>query len=381
MENFVYYNPTRVYFGKDVIDKLPKELSKWGKKVLFVYGQSSIKKIGLYDRIMALIGKDFEIVEHPGVKPNPVLSHTREGIRKAKENKIDVILAVGGGSVIDEAKAIAIGALSDIDVWEYFEGKAVVQKALPIVTVLTMAGTGSEMNAGLVITNEEKKAKFGFRAEPVFPKASFLDPTLTFTVPKDQTAYGVVDAFTHVSEVYMNKSKIDVDVTNGIMESIMRSLVKWGKIAVEEPQNYQARAEIMWCSSLALCGITWCGVGNLSLPAHMIEHSLSAIYDIAHGAGLAIVTPGWMKYMLDKKREVIEQFARNVFGKNEASKGIEAFENWLKEIGCPTRLKDVNIPESDIPIIARNAYELAKVWGMAQDYPVETIEEILKLCL
>ncbi|MGB9667598.1 MAG: iron-containing alcohol dehydrogenase [Thermosulfidibacteraceae bacterium] len=380
MLNFVYFNPTKVYFGKNILDKLPKELSKYGKKVLFVYGQSSIKRIGLYDRIIDLL-KDFEIIEHGGVKPNPVLTHTREGIKKAKEHKVDVILAVGGGSVIDEAKAIAIGALSDRDVWDYFEGKAIVEKALPIITVLTMVGTGSEMNSGFVITNEEKKAKFGFRAEPVFPKVSFLDPTLTFTIPPDQTAYGAVDAFTHVSEVYWNKTNPDVDITNGIMESIMKSIVKWSKVAVLEPGNYRARAELMWCSSLALSGITWCGVGGLSLPAHMIEHSLSALYDIAHGAGLAIVTPGWMKYMKEKRKTTLLQFAKNVFSKDSVDEGILAFENWLKEIGCPTRLSEVNIPEKDIPEIAKNAYELAKVWNMAEEYPVETIEEILKLCL
>lgn len=382
MKNFRFYNPTRIYFGEGVIKYLTRELNNYGKKVLFVYGQASIKKTGLYDKILKLLEEEkFEVYEHPGVKPNPILSHVREGIKKAKENKIEVILAVGGGSVIDEAKAIAAGAMVDHDVWDFFELKAQVTKALPLVTILTICGTGSEMNAGLVVTNEEKKAKFGFRAEPLFPKASFLDPTYTFTVPPDQTAYGAVDAFTHVSEVYLNKEVLEVDVSDGIMESIMKSIVKWAPVAVKEPTNYRARAELMWSSSLALSGISWCGVGDLLLPAHMIEHSLSAIYDIAHGAGLSIVTPAWMKYMINKRKEHLTNFAKRVFGRNSIEEGIEAFIEWLKSINCPTTLKDVGIPEKDIPEIAKNAFELAKVWQMDKEYPPEVIEEILRLAV
>ncbi len=384
MLNFRYYNPTRIIFGKGVVEKIGKEVAKYGKKALFVYGQGSIKKIGLYDLIVKKLkeaGVDF--VEHSGVKPNPVLSHTRKGVEIAKKEKVEVIVAVGGGSVIDEAKAIAAGAVAECDVWDFFEFKEQVKVALPIITVLTITGTGSEMNAGLVITNEEKKAKFGFRAEPLFPKVSFLDPTITFTVPKDQTAYGAVDAFTHVSEVYCNRLKTGVMISEGIMETIMKTIVKYAPIAVNEPENYEARAELMWCSSLALSGITWCGVGDLALPAHMIEHSLSALYDIAHGAGLAIVTPAWMRYML-KKQKFIEQlstFSLNVFGESSVEKGIEKFEYWMKSMGCPVRFDDAGIPSSDIDAIAENAFELSKAWGMADFYTVDVIKEILSLCV
>ena len=384
MLNFVYYNPTKVIFGKGVVDKLGKEAAKLGKKALFVYGQGSIKRTGLYDKVIQQL-KDtgIEVVEHPGVKPNPVLSHTREGVKKAKEEKVEFILAVGGGSVIDEAKAIAAGAVAECDVWDFFELKSYVKKALPVIVILTISGTGSEMNCGLVITNEEKNAKFGFRADPLYPKVSFLDPTLTFTVPPDHTAYGAVDAFTHVSEVYCNRQDLSATVPEGIMETIMKAIVKAAPIAVNEPENYSARAELMWCSSLALCGITWCGAGGLSLPAHMIEHSLSALYDVAHGAGLAIVVPAWMKYMLDKglKTEELKRFAKGVFGVDTPEKGIEEFERWLKELNCPTKLSDINIPENDIDKIAENAFELSKLWGLADFYTIDVIKEILKICV
>ncbi len=381
MKGFRYYNPVCVHFGKGVLERLGKEVAKIGKKCLFVYGMGSIKRTGLYDKVVEqLKSAGVEFVEHSGVKPNPVLSHVREGVEKAKREKVDVILAVGGGSVIDEAKAIAAGAVADCDVWDFFEFKAAVKKALPIVTVLTISGTGSEMNAGLVITNEEKQAKFGFRAEPLYPRVSFLDPILTFTVPPDQTAYGAVDAFTHVSEVYCNREELGADVPAGIMETIMKTIVKWAPVAVKEPNNYRARAELMWCSSLALCGITWCGAGELTLPAHMIEHSLSAIYDIAHGAGLAIVTPAWMRYMKERRKEHLKQFAKNVFGKDSIDEGIDAFEEWMRSIGCPTRLSHANIPASDIPKIAENAYQLSVLWGLSDFYTVDVIKEILELC-
>ncbi len=384
MLNFRYYNPTRIIFGKGVVDKIGKEVARYGKKALFVYGQGSIKRIGLYDLVVERLKEaGVEFVEHPGVKPNPVLSHVRKGVELAKREKVDVVVAVGGGSVIDEAKAIAAGAVAECDVWDFFEFKEQVKAALPIITVLTISGTGSEMNAGLVITNEEKKAKFGFRAEPLFPRVSFLDPTLTFTVPEDQTAYGSVDAFTHVSEVYCNRAKTGVMISEGIMETIMKTIVRYAPVAVEEPTNYEARAELMWCSSLALSGITWCGVGDLTLPAHMIEHALSALYDIAHGAGLAIVTPAWMRYMfkIQKFVEQLATFSRNVFGADSVEEGIERFEQWMKSMGCPIRLADAGIPASDIDAIAENAFELSKAWGMSDFYTVDVIKEILSLCV
>ncbi len=383
MQPFVFWNPTEVVFGKNGVKKLGKLVKKYGgSKVLLVYGKGSIKKTGLYQQVLdSLKEAGIEWVEHSGVKPNPVLSHTREGVEKAKREKVDLVLAVGGGSVIDESKAIAAGALADCDVWEFFEFTQTIKAALPIVTVLTICGTGSEMNAGLVITNEEKKAKYGFRSPYLFPKVSVLDPTITFSVPKDQTAYGAVDAFSHVFEVYMNREDLNSPIPEGIMETLMRTIVERTPQAQENPEDYTARADLMWASSLALSGLTWCGVSAAPmLPCHAIEHALSAFYDIAHGAGLAIVMPAWMRLMKDEKAEEIKRFASRVFGVEGVDEGIEAFERWLKRVECPVRLSEASIPESDIPALAENGNRLAFHWGY-KEYTKELIEKILRLAV
>ena len=383
MQPFVFWNPTEIVFGEGGVKKVGKLVKKYGgSKVLLVYGKGSVKKTGIYDQVLeSLREAGLSWVEHGGVKPNPVLTHTREGIEKAKKEGVDLILAVGGGSVIDESKAIAAGTLADCDVWEFFEFTQVIKRALPIVTVLTICGTGSEMNAGLVITNEEKKAKYGFRSPHLFPKASVLDPTLTFTVPKDQTAYGAVDAFSHVFEVYMNRDDLDSPIPEGIMETLMKTIVERTPQAQNNPEDYTARADLMWASSLALSGLTWCGVSPAPmLPCHAVEHAMSALYDIAHGAGLAIVMPAWMKLMREKKSEEMKRFASRVFGVEGIDAGIAAFEAWLKDVGCPITLTEANIPESDIPALAENGNRLAFHWGY-KEYTRELIAEILRLAV
>jgi len=379
---FEHYNPTRIIFGRDTVPQIGPAAAAYGRKALLIYGKRSIKETGLYDRVMAsLKGAGLEVVEHPGVKANPVLSHARAGVDLAKKEKVEVIVAVGGGSVIDEAKAIAAGAVTDTDIWEFFEFRSEIQDALPLVTLLTICGSGSEMNNGMVLTNEEKQAKFGLRALPLYPRVSILDPTVTFTVPPDQTAYGAVDAFSHVFEVYMAREDLDTPIQEGIMETLMKTVVVRAPQALENPEDYNARADLMWASSLALCGITFSGAGPLALPCHMIEHSLSAIYDMAHGEGLAIIMPGWMRYMTDKKGKVMKRFALGVFGTKSLEKGIEALEKWLDSINCPVRLSQVNVREKEIPRLAQNAYQLAQVWGLSDLYTPEVIEEILRLCL
>ncbi len=383
MQPFVFWNPTEVVFGRDTVKRLGKLVKKHGgSRVLLVYGKGSIKKTGLYEKVLnSLKEAGVEWIEHPGVKPNPVLTHTREGVEKAKREKVDLVLAVGGGSVIDESKAIAAGAVAECDVWEFFEFTETIRAALPVVTVLTICGTGSEMNAGLVITNEEKKAKYGFRSPFLFPKASILDPTLTFTVPRDQTAYGAVDAFSHVFEVYMNRDDLDSPIPEGIMETLLKTIVERTPQAQENPENYTARADLMWASSLALSGLTWCGVSPAPmLPCHAIEHALSAFYDIAHGAGLAIVMPAWMKLMKEKREEEMKRFAERVFGVKGIDEGIEAFESWLKRVGCPVTLSQADIPEKEIPALAENGNRLAFHWGY-KEYTTELIEEILRLAV
>ncbi len=382
MTEFEYHNPTRIVFGEGTVPRIGPAAGAYGKKALFIYGRRSIKETGLYDRVMtSLKNAGLEVMEHAGVKANPLLSHARAGVELAKKEKADVIVAVGGGSVIDEAKAIAAGAVTDTDIWDFFEFKAEIQHALPLVTLLTICGSGSEMNNGMVLTNEEKQAKFGLRALPLYPKISILDPTVTFTVPPDQTAYGAVDAFSHVFEVYMAREDLNTPIQEGIMEALMKTAIARAPQAVQDPRNYNARADLMWTSSLALCGITFSGAGPLALPCHMIEHALSAIYDMAHGEGLAIVMPGWMRYMANRKREVMERFAQKVFNVDLLEEGVEALEKWLEFVNCPVRLSQVNIGEEEIPKLIQNAYQLAQVWGLSDFYTPKVIEEILRLCL
>ncbi len=382
MIEFEYYNPTRIIFGKDTVPQTGPAARAYGKKALFIYGRRSIKETGLYDRVMtSLKNAGLEIVEHPGVKANPLLSHARAGVELAKKEKVGVIVAVGGGSVIDEAKAIAAGTVTDTDIWDFFEFRAEIQDALPLVTLLTICGSGSEMNNGMVLTNEESQAKFGLRALPLYPKVSILDPTVTFTVPPDQTAYGAVDAFSHVFEAYMAREDLDTPIQEGIMETLMKTVVARAPQAVQDPRNYNARADLMWASSLALSGITFSGGGPLALPCHMIEHALSAIYDMAHGEGLAIIMPGWMRYMSNEKRGVMKRFAQRVFGVNTLEEGIETLEKWLEYVKCPVRLSQVNIGEGEIPKLTQNAYQLAQVWELSDFYAPEVIKEILRLCL
>ncbi len=382
MIGFEYHNPTQVIFGKGTVPQIGPAARAYGKKALFVYGRRAIKETGLYNRVMDSLRKaDMVVVEHPGVKANPVLSHARAGVKLAKREKVDVIVAVGGGSVIDEAKAIAAGAVTEADIWEFFEFHTEIEDALPIVTLLTICGSGSEMNSGMVLTNEEKLAKFGLRAPPLFPKISILDPTVTFTVPPDQTAYGAVDAFSHVFEAYMAREDLDTPIQEGIMETLMKTVIARAPQAIEHPRDYNARADLMWVSSLALCGITFSGAGPLSLPCHMIEHALSAIHDMAHGEGLAIIMPGWMRYMASKKEEAMKKLAQGVFGVDTVREGIEALEKWLSSINCPVRLSQVGIGASEIPKLAQNAYALAQVWELSDSYTPEVIEEIFRLCI
>jgi hypothetical protein len=381
MFDFEFYNPTRIIFGRDKENRIGDAIQSAGfKKVLFVYGKNSIKKSGLYERVAgSLNGAGVAFVEHGGVLSNPVLSHTREGINVAKQRGIDAVLAVGGGSVIDEAKAIAVGAVADDDIWNYFVGKEVL-KALPVFTVLTLAATGSEMNGNSVITNEETRQKYNIASAHVYPRVSILNPELTFSVPADYTSYGAVDTIAHVIEAYFTK-KPGTYLQDMLVESIIRSIINTHRIIMEDPENYDARAEFMWTATLALNGLTPAGVGEYSFPNHMIEHALSALYNIPHGAGLSIVIPAWMKWYMARNRPQFERFAQKIFKKNRGEEGIDALERWFACINAPIRLEKVNIPAADIPMIAENAEGLAKMWGIAETYNKKTIAEILRLAV
>lgn len=381
MYDFEFHNPTKIIFGKDKESLIGAELSKAKiKKVLLVYGQNSVKKSGLLDRVIASLQENnIGYSEFGGVVSNPVLSHTRQGIELAKQEKVDAILAVGGGSVLDEAKAIAVGAVTDTDVWEFFIGKEMTD-ALPVFTILTLAATGSEMNGNSVITNEDTKQKYNIASLHVYPKVSILNPELTHSVPLNYSAYSAVDAIAHVIEGYFTK-KPGTHLQDMLVEGIIKTVIETNDVIMQEPDNADARASFMWAATLALNGLTSAGLGPFGFPNHMIEHSLSALYNIPHGAGLSIVMPAWMKWYKDKNPSQFERFAKEVFDLKTADEGIDALEKWFVSIRSPVRLIEEDIPVEDIDTIAENAEGLAKLWGIAETYTKKTITEILQLAV
>lgn len=379
MENFEFYNPTRIIFGRETEKKIGKVLKKDKvKRVLFVYGKSSIKETGLYDRVIEAIKKErIEIIEHGGVKPNPVLSHTMEGIQKAKKFRVEGILAVGGGSVIDEGKTIAVGAKTDKNIWDFFKRGSEIRRALPIYVILTLAATGSEMNGFAVVTNEETQEKLSISSEHIFPKVSILNPQLTFTVPKTYQAYASVDSIAHVIEYYFSGTYCP-NLQNRLIESLINTIIETTEKILKEPENYNARAEFMWASTLALNGLTRLGIKGGEFPNHMIAHALGALYDLPHGACLSVVIPAWMTWYKDRNLTQFERFSSEVFNLPKADQGIESLKSWFRKIGAPASLKEVGIADSEIPRIVENAYNIATVWQMDKKYSPQVLTEILE---
>ncbi|GAK58049.1 iron-containing alcohol dehydrogenase [Candidatus Vecturithrix granuli] len=386
MKNFEFWNPTKIIFGQDTISQIGQEAQKFGKKALLVYGKSSIKQNGVYDKVLkSLRAAQLEVVEFSGVKSNPVLSHVQKGIAYAKQKQVDLIVTVGGGSVIDTGKAIAAGAKTDRDVWDFYIYQATIEDALPVLAVLTLAATGSEMNFTSVLTNEATQQKYAIDTPWIFPKVSILDPTTTYSVPKNYTAYGAIDIISHATEGYFTCEDTWTPIQDRFTEGLVKTVMECTETLLKTPTDYQARATIMWASTLALNGLLTAGIGYYEFPTHMIEHSLSSMYDIAHGAGLSIVTPGWMKYMCQQSPTRFAQFAKRIFGIHEdstaktAEKGIEMLKAWFEKIGGPTTLSAGNIPAEEIPQIAANAEQAAILWKL-KGYTQEVIIEILNLC-
>lgn len=363
MENFAYYTPTKVVFGKDEEKNVGKLAKDFGaKKVLIHYGGGSAVRSGLIDRIKTSLSEEnISFVELGGVKPNPRLSLIYEGIKLAKENGVDFILAVGGGSVIDSAKGIGYGVANpDIeDVWDLYIGKKKTQKCAPIGVVLTIAAAGSEMSSGSVVTKEDEQLKRSYGCDNARPKFAIMNPELTYTLPKYQIACGVVDIMIHTMERYFSPVG-NLELTDKIAEGLLKTMIKYGKLSLENPTNYEARAEIMWASSLAHNGLTGCGgIGDWS--THQLEHDLGGVYDIAHGAGLAAVWGSWARYVYKENPRRFAQFAENVFGiekvgtdEEMAIKGIEAMENFYKEIEMPISISEtgINLSDEDVEMLA-----------------------------
>ncbi|MBB6022000.1 alcohol dehydrogenase YqhD (iron-dependent ADH family) [Paenibacillus sp. JGP012] len=362
MRSFQFYNPTRLIFGKGQLEALKTEVPKYGKRVLLVYGGGSIKRSGLYDQVLGLLKEiGAEVTELAGVEPNPRLSTVHKGVDLCRTNDIELILAVGGGSVLDCAKAIAVGAKYDGDMWDFAQRKAVAQDALPLGTVLTMAATGSEMNSGSVITNQETQEKLGWGSAYSFPAFSILDPVNTYTVPKDQTVYGMVDMMSHVLEHYFHLDP-NSPVQLGFCETILRTVMEAAPRLVEDLENYELRETILYCGTMALNGVLNMGLAG-DWATHNIEHAVSAVYDIPHGGGLAILFPHWMRHNIDVKVERFKRLAINVFdvnpeGKSDrqiAEEGIDALSQFWTSIGAPNRLADYDIDDSQIEVMADKA--------------------------
>lgn len=360
MENFVYCTPTKLIFGKNAIEKLPETLKPLGKKILLTYGGGSIKKIGLYDEVKRLLS-DFDVYELSGIEPNPkYTTSVLDGVKLCKEHQIDAVLAVGGGSVLDCSKAICAGALYDGEPWDLITYKVKAKKALPLVDVLTLAATGSEYDSGCVISRTETNDKVGYMDEHLFPVASILDPQYTFSVSKKQTAAGAADAINHIMEQYFCENHSEL--ADGMCESAIKSLIKNAKIALNEPENYEARGEFMVDCSLACNGILSIGNSYSGWPCHGMEHALSAYYDITHGEGLAILTPRWMRHILNEKTmERFVSFGTHIFGIDEslsdehiAEKTIAATYEMFESFGIPMHLREVGIDESRLAEMAHH---------------------------
>jgi alcohol dehydrogenase len=362
MNTFTYYNPTKLIFGKGQVEQLKELVPQYGKKVLLVYGGGSIKRNGLYDEVVSILNSiDAEVHELSGVDPNPRLSSVREGVKICKENDIEFLLAVGGGSVIDCTKAIAAGAKYDGDAWDLVTKKAFAHEALPFGTVLTLAATGSEMNAGSVITNWETQEKYGWGSPVTFPQFSILDPVNTFTVPKNHTIYGMVDMMSHVFEQYFNDGA-NTPLQDRMCESTLRTVIETAPKLIHDLENYELRETILYSGTIALNGMLQMGYRG-DWASHNIEHAVSAVYDIPHAGGLAILFPNWMKHNLKVNPSRFAQMAERVFdvdptGKTEeetALEGISKLREFWSSIGAPSSLADYDIDDSKLDLMADKA--------------------------
>ena len=391
MNDFVFQNTTKIYFGRNQLQHLGEEIKQFGSKVLLTYGGGSIKKIGLYDKVIAELKKaSMTVFELPGVEPNPHHTTVNKGAEICKKENIDVILAVGGGSTIDCAKAIAGTVFSKSgDCWKIIKGEDEITNALPIMTVLTLAATGSEMDVGGVISNVETQEKLALIHPLLQSKVSFLDPTNTFTVSAYQTASGSVDIMSHLFDtVYFAKAD-RMEMIYGMMEELLKTVVRYAPVAISRPDDYEARANLMWASSWALNGFLCCGI--MQAPTcHMIEHELSAIYDITHGHGLAIVTPRWLEHILSPETAPqINRLGVNVFdvdsslsdldGAKEAIKKLGDF--FFKTLGLKSRLSDLGIDDSKISVMAKKACGNDGVMEGFTTLTTKDVEKILYMCL
>lgn len=378
MTPFSYHNPTRIEFGPDKENHIGSWLKEDGiMRVMVVYGTGSIKSNGLDERVLqSLHAAGIEYCELGGVVSNPILSKVYDGIALAREFKTDAVLGVGGGSVIDTAKAIAAGSLYGGDVWDLYLGKAQISEVLPVYTIVTLSAAASEMNGNSVITNEATAQKYSIGSKLLNPKLSIVNPELMMSVSKEYLVYSASDIIAHAIETYFTAAD-HPHFQSRLVESIVKSVIELTNRLIEHPDDYHARAEFAWVSSQALNGLTTSGTGEGSWPNHIIEHALSALFNIPHGAGLSIVVPAWMSWYKEKNKFQFERFAKEVFGKNTAEEGITMLKRWYGSIGTPITLAQAHIPRERVPDIAKNAHALAVVWGI-ELYSEEDVIAVLE---
>ncbi|MFZ2257155.1 MAG: iron-containing alcohol dehydrogenase [Clostridiaceae bacterium] len=362
MLNFNYSIPTKIFFGRDQIEVLAKQIKEYGTRVLLVYGGGSIKKIGLYTKIVEILNQnDISFWELSGVEPNPRITSVRQGIELCKEHQIELILAVGGGSTIDCAKVIGAGFYYDGDAWDIVVDPRKITRVLPIASVITLAATGSEMDGNAVITNLETNEKIGTSNKGMAPKFSILDPTYSFSVPKNQTGAGTADIMSHIFEVYFSNTT-SAYLQNRMAEALLKTCINYGPIAMVEPENYEARANLLWTSSLAINGLLSYGKVT-EWSVHAMEHVLSAYYDITHGVGLAILTPYWMEYSLNEgSLTKFVEYGVNVWGLDPkadqyeiAHQAITKTREFFSILGMPATLREVGIEEEKLEMMAKQA--------------------------
>jgi alcohol dehydrogenase YqhD (iron-dependent ADH family) len=373
MEKFTFCNPTTLHFGRNVLSGLPGTILSFGKKVLFVYGKGSIKRTGLYDRIRGYLQEaGAEVIEYPGIKPNPVVGDVDAAARMGRENNVDVILAVGGGSVIDSAKIISIAIPVTHSAWDFYTRRAKPRKAVPLVAVLTLAATGTEMNPFAVLQNPETMVKDGYRCDLAYPRHSFLDPELTFTVPRDYTAYGIADLVAHCLEAWFGAG--DATLTDRFILSVIREGMKFGPPLLDDLKNYTLREKIMYAATMALNGLTLQGKVSGDWGVHAIGHCLSFLYDIPHGASLTIVYPAWLRFVKDRVPDRIALLGSELFHEPlSPEEAIHRIEDFFRSIDCPVRLSELGIPvdekERILEIMIINKVSGGNIRLNEEDYP------------
>jgi alcohol dehydrogenase YqhD (iron-dependent ADH family) len=389
MENFTYQNPTKLIFGKNQLTQLKNEVSQYGSKILLVYGGGSIKRNGLYDEVISLLKEqDTTVFELSGVEPNPRITTVKKGVEICKIEGIELILAVGGGSVIDCSKLIAAGAKYEGDPWDIVTKKTIVKAALPIGVILTIAATGSEMNGSSVITNWETNEKYGWGSPYVYPRFSILDPVNTFTVPKNQTIYGMVDMMAHTFEHYYHTAS-HTDYQDRMCESLLITVMETAPKLLNDLENYEYRSTILYCGTFALNGMISMGNRGGDWATHNLEHAVSAVYDIPHGGGLAILFPNWMKHVLSVNPERFKQMAVRVFGVNPDGKsveevgleGIAKLQEFWHSIGAPTRLADYGIDDSKLDLMIDRAMAERDSFGKFKLLTRDDVEAIYRASL